>query len=92
MTVEADVEDKAALATRPDAGVSVDVALGRRVMVVGDLLLPSTPSASSRAACRDIAQTLSEWQGPRHRRGLRPVGGHRVPRGTGAGRGPFAPP
>ena len=33
-------------------------------MVVGDLLLPSTPSASSRAACRDIAQTLSEWQGP----------------------------
>ena len=36
----------------------------RRVMVVGDLLLPSTPSASSLAACRDIAQTLSEWQGP----------------------------
>ena len=28
MTVEADVEDSAALATRPDAGVSVDVALG----------------------------------------------------------------
>ena len=64
MTVEAAVEDQDALATRPDAGVSVDVALGRRVMVVGDLLLPSPPSASSLAACRDIAQTLSEWQGP----------------------------
>jgi hypothetical protein len=35
-----------------------------RVMVVGDLLLPSEPSPSSLAACRDIAQTLSEWQGP----------------------------
>jgi lysylphosphatidylglycerol synthetase-like protein (DUF2156 family) len=64
MTVEAAVEDSNALATRPDAGVSIDVALGRRVMVVGDLLLPSTPSASSLAACRDIAQTLAEWQGP----------------------------
>jgi lysylphosphatidylglycerol synthetase-like protein (DUF2156 family) len=64
MSVEAAVEDNDALATRPDAGVSINVALGRRVMVVGDLLLPSTPSPSSLAACRDIAQTLSEWQGP----------------------------
>ena len=42
----------------------VRVALGRRVEVIGDLLLPPEPSASSRAACRDIARRLEEWQGP----------------------------
>src|ERR1700722_10840459 len=40
------------------------VALGRRVEVIGDLLLPSEPTDSSRAACRDIARRLEEWQGP----------------------------
>jgi lysylphosphatidylglycerol synthetase-like protein (DUF2156 family) len=40
------------------------VALGRRVEVIGDLLLPPEPTDSSRAACRDIAQRLDEWQGP----------------------------
>src|SRR6202046_4300593 len=40
------------------------VALGRRVEVMGDLLLPPEPTDSSRAACRDIAQRLGEWQGP----------------------------
>ena len=45
-----------------DAGVRV--ALGRRVEIIGDLLLPSEPSDSSRAACRDIARRLEEWQGP----------------------------
>jgi lysylphosphatidylglycerol synthetase-like protein (DUF2156 family) len=40
------------------------VALGRRVEVIGDLLLPPEPTDSSRAACRDIAQRLEEWQGP----------------------------
>jgi lysylphosphatidylglycerol synthetase-like protein (DUF2156 family) len=40
------------------------VALGRRVEVIGDLLLPPEPTDSSRAACRDIAQRLGEWQGP----------------------------
>src|SRR5277367_2387733 len=44
--------------------VRIDVALGRRVMVLGDLLLPPEPSPSSLATCRDIAQTLDEWQGP----------------------------
>jgi lysylphosphatidylglycerol synthetase-like protein (DUF2156 family) len=34
------------------------------VEVIGDLLLPSEPTDSSRAACRDIAQRLDEWQGP----------------------------
>jgi lysylphosphatidylglycerol synthetase-like protein (DUF2156 family) len=52
----------------PAAGAGTDrilhVALGRRVEVIGDLLLPSEPSDSSRAACRDIARRLEEWQGP----------------------------
>src|SRR5580698_7360055 len=45
--------------TRP-----IDVALGRRVMVLGDLLLPAQPSPSSLATSRDIAQKLADWQGP----------------------------
>jgi lysylphosphatidylglycerol synthetase-like protein (DUF2156 family) len=43
---------------------TVPVALGRRVEVIGDLLLPPEPTDSSRAACRDIARRLGEWQGP----------------------------
>jgi lysylphosphatidylglycerol synthetase-like protein (DUF2156 family) len=43
---------------------TLPVALGRRVEVIGDLLLPPEPTDSSRAACRDIAQRLGEWQGP----------------------------
>ena len=43
---------------------TLHVALGRRVKVIGDLLLPPEPTDSSRAACRDIAQRLEEWQGP----------------------------
>ena len=43
---------------------TLPVALGRRVEVIGDLLLPSEPTDSSRAACRDIARRLEEWQGP----------------------------
>jgi lysylphosphatidylglycerol synthetase-like protein (DUF2156 family) len=48
----------------PEASATVHVALGRRVMVVGDLLLPAEPSPSSLASCRDLAQKLEEWQGP----------------------------
>ena len=43
---------------------TIAVALGRRVEIVGDLLLPSEPSASSRAACTDVARRLEEWEGP----------------------------
>src|SRR5580692_2755587 len=46
------------------AGCTVPVALGRRVEVIGDLLLPPEPTDSSRAACRDVAQRLADWQGP----------------------------
>src|SRR5579871_5248948 len=42
----------------------IDVALGRRVEVIGDLLLPLEPSASSSAVSRDITRRLEEWQGP----------------------------
>src|SRR5580704_5164855 len=37
---------------------------GWRVEVIGDLLLPTEPSASSSAVSRDIARRLGEWQGP----------------------------
>src|SRR5271154_1950092 len=47
-----------------DSDCTVPVALGRRVEVIGDLLLPPEPTDSSRAACRDIAQRFDEWQGP----------------------------
>ncbi len=52
------------LAELPGPGSPIDVPLGRRVMVIGDLLLPAIPSASSTATCRDLAAALSEWQGP----------------------------
>ena len=42
----------------------VDVPLGRRVMVVGDLLLSTESSPSSQALAADVAQTLERWQGP----------------------------
>jgi lysylphosphatidylglycerol synthetase-like protein (DUF2156 family) len=45
-------------------GRAVRVALGRRVEVIGDLLLPLEPSSSSLAACSDIGRRFEEWQGP----------------------------
>ena len=42
----------------------IPVGLGQRVMVVGDLLLPTEPSPSSRALATDVALTLDHWQGP----------------------------
>jgi len=64
MGAEADTGVEAGPAA--DAGMdrTVPVALGRRVEVVGDLLLPPEPTDSSRAACADIARRLEEWQGP----------------------------
>ncbi len=43
---------------------SLHVALGRRVELIGDLLLPPEPTDCSRATVRDIAHRLAEWQGP----------------------------
>src|SRR5215472_5388162 len=45
-------------------GHIIPVSLGRRVEVVGDLLLPAEPTDCSRAACTDIARRLEDWQGP----------------------------
>jgi lysylphosphatidylglycerol synthetase-like protein (DUF2156 family) len=56
--IEATVTTDLATATR------VDVPLGRRVMVVGDLLLSAESSPSSQALAADVAQTLERWQGP----------------------------
>ncbi len=64
MGVDADTGVLNAPAAAPRTDRTVGVALGRRVEVIGDLLLPPEPSDSSRAACRDIARRLEEWQGP----------------------------
>ncbi len=48
----------------PETDRTLNVALGRRAEVIGDLLLPLEPTDSSRAACRDIGRRLEEWQGP----------------------------
>jgi lysylphosphatidylglycerol synthetase-like protein (DUF2156 family) len=64
MTTGTDHEESGQRAPQADPMRVIDVALGRRVMVLGDLLLPRHPSASSLATCRDVAQKLSEWQGP----------------------------
>ena len=62
---EADERGNGAIRTATtDGGHCVEVPLGRRVELIGDLLLPPEPTASSQAACRDVARRLSEWQGP----------------------------
>jgi lysylphosphatidylglycerol synthetase-like protein (DUF2156 family) len=64
MSMEIDQRREDGPSTGPDPARRLPVALGRRVMVLGDLLLPSTPSPSSLATCRDLAQKLAEWEGP----------------------------
>src|SRR5271167_4695627 len=64
MGADADTGVEGAPATTAGVERTVLVGLGRRVEVVGDLLLPPEPTDSSRAACRDIARRLEEWQGP----------------------------
>ncbi|HEY1444905.1 MAG TPA: phosphatidylglycerol lysyltransferase domain-containing protein [Acidimicrobiales bacterium] len=61
----------------------IDVALGRRVEVIGDLLLPTEPSPSSSAVSRDITRRLEDWQGP----GIVIVCGRLVARGCPEGSG-----
>ncbi len=59
-----DVDTGETPAATADVAHVVDVPLGRRVEIIGDLLLPAEPTDSSRAACRDIARRLEDWQGP----------------------------
>src|SRR5271170_7640157 len=64
MGAEADTGVEAGPAAEAGMDRTLPVALGRRIEVIGDLLLPPEPTDSSRAACHDIAQRLEEWQGP----------------------------
>lgn len=49
----------------PEPGATrVDVGVGRRVMVVSDLLLTGEPTASSRAITGELARALDTWDGP----------------------------
>jgi lysylphosphatidylglycerol synthetase-like protein (DUF2156 family) len=43
---------------------TIHVALGRRVEIIGDLLLPAQPTDCSRAVCAVVARRLDDWQGP----------------------------
>ena len=56
--------NRAVTSPTTDGGRCIEVPLGRRVEVIGDLLLPPEPTASSLASCRDVARRLGEWQGP----------------------------
>src|SRR5580698_456551 len=64
MGLDADTGVGSEPATAAGTDRTLPVALGRRGEVIGDLLLTPEPTDSSRAACRDIAQRLDEWQGP----------------------------
>ena len=79
LTAATAVPDTEAVADR-----IIRIPLGRRVEVIGDLLLPPAPTDSSRAACRDIARRLEEWQGP----GTVIVCGRLVAPGCQGGAGP----
>jgi len=48
----------------PVEATVVEIPLGRRVMVVGDLLLRPEATPSSRALAADVALTLERWEGP----------------------------
>jgi lysylphosphatidylglycerol synthetase-like protein (DUF2156 family) len=84
MGAESDMGVAGQLASESRAGGTIGVALGRRVEIVGDLLLPPEPTDSSRAACNDIVRRLEEWQGP----GIVIVCGRLVAPGCGGGDGP----
>jgi lysylphosphatidylglycerol synthetase-like protein (DUF2156 family) len=50
--------------TDGDASLVIDIPIGRRVMVLGDLLLAPTATASSTALAGDVAEILAQWDGP----------------------------
>ena len=53
-----------AFRTDPATPVVVDVPIGRRVMVVSDLLLTATATASSTTVSTELARALEAWEGP----------------------------
>jgi lysylphosphatidylglycerol synthetase-like protein (DUF2156 family) len=56
--------DTAADAGAPGAVTVVDLPVGRRVMVVSDLLLTGEETTSSRALTAELASALDAWEGP----------------------------
>ena len=76
MTTTTDIEAPAAalvvpaVVTQPTTftpdpgGTRVDVPLGRRIMVVSDLLLTAVATPSSLALTGELAQALDTWDGP----------------------------
>jgi lysylphosphatidylglycerol synthetase-like protein (DUF2156 family) len=49
----------------PEPGATrLDIPLGRRVMVVSDLLLTPTPTSSTTATTAELARALDTWDGP----------------------------
>ena len=49
----------------PEPGATrIEVGLGRRVMVVSDLLLTPEATPSSTAVCAEVARALNTWDGP----------------------------
>ena len=76
---------------RPDAATSIPVALGRRVEVIGDLLLPAEPTDSSRGRLPGHRPAAGGLAGSGHRGPLRPPRGAGLPARRPTGRG-AAPP
>ena len=76
MTATTDTEDAAGTGPDPVAdaphpvfvpepgGTRVDVPLGRRIMVVSDLLLTAEATPSTLALTGELAQALDTWDGP----------------------------
>ena len=77
MTTTTHTEDEDSAGLPPDAdqalpglflaepgGTRIDVPLGRRVMVVSDLLLTPEATPSTRALTTELAQALDTWDGP----------------------------
>jgi lysylphosphatidylglycerol synthetase-like protein (DUF2156 family) len=72
--------------TFTDAAVRVDVPLGHRVVVIGDLCLACTPTPVSRAAVTELAGRLIAWEGP----GICIVAGNLLSSGEASGDDAFA--
>lgn len=48
----------------PAGGMLADVGIGRRVVIISNLLLDARPTSASQSAASSIAQRVSAWEGP----------------------------
>lgn len=62
----ADEQNNERRASAPTASESVEIKvdLGRRVMILGDLLLPTQATQSSNSLVDELSEILERWQGP----------------------------